>query len=168
VTYPNNIPLTKKPPIKAQIQSPKPATAPRKTFLTATPSIPSITIPVIRPKNPVKPVETDYLVPKIAQPLFIQIQLDSHPVDALINTGANLDVINSRIIKRFNFHTQNIKPLEIKSYSTEISQTVQTTTQLPTKVGECETEQWFFFVAETHHEVILGVPWLCAHRVQFD
>jgi hypothetical protein len=141
VTYPNNIPLTKKPPIQAQIQTLKPATAPKKTFLTATPSIFSMTIPVIKPKKLVKPVETDYLVPKIAQPLLIQIQLDSHPIDALINTGANLDVVNSRIIKQFNFHTQNIKPLEIKSYFTEISQTVQTTTQLPTKIGECETEQ---------------------------
>jgi hypothetical protein len=131
VTYLNNILFTKKPPTKAQIQTPK----------SATPSIPSMTTPVIKSKKPVKPIETEYLVPKIAQPLLIQIQLDSHPVDALIDTGANLDVVNSRIIKRFNFHTQNIKPLKIKDYSTEISQTVQTTTQLPIKVGECETEQ---------------------------
>jgi hypothetical protein len=96
MTYPNNISLTKKPPTKAQIQTPKPA--------------------------------------KIAQLLFIQIQLDFHPIKTLIDTGANLDIVNSRIIKKFNFHTHNIKPFKIKGYSTEISQTVQTTTQLPTKI----------------------------------
>jgi hypothetical protein len=96
---------------------------------------------VIKFKKPVKPVETEYLVSKIAQPLLIQIQLNSHPIKALIDTGVNLDVVNSRIVKRFNFLTHNIKSFEIKGYSTEISQTVQTTTQLTTKVGESETEQ---------------------------
>lgn len=198
VTFPNNIPLGKKPKTVSFLT----LEAPKKRWFCltckqfilekycatevlcqkcstisedTTTSLPTATItsPVIQEplhpsKKPTLPNEPEILIPKISQPLLIQIQLDSHPVSALIDTGASLDIINSHLIKRFHFPTQTTKPVKVSGFSTTISQTVQNTTQLPTSILDLEPKQWSFFVADTHHEVILGVPWLRAHRVQFD
>jgi hypothetical protein len=111
--------------------------------------------------------DTDYQPPTIAKPLLIQIQISGHQLNALIDTGANIDVLSKRVIQRFKFPTKSTTPLKVRGYATPIEQTVSQTTTLPTQILDLE-EQWPFFVIDTNHDVILGVPWLRAHRAEFN
>jgi hypothetical protein len=109
----------------------------------------------------------DYQLSTIAKSLVIQIQLHGHTVNALVDTGTNIDVVSERTIKWFGFPTKSTQPLKIWGYATPVEQTVTKITTLPTQIFNIQ-EQWSFFTTNTHHEVILGVPWIRAHRAEFD
>jgi hypothetical protein len=116
ITFPNNIPL----------QNPR-------TFPIIT-SIPSATI------NIPSVTDTDYQPPTIAKPLLIQIQISGHQLNALIDTGANINVLSKRVIQRFKFPTKSTTPLKVRGYATRIKQTVLQTTTLPTQILDLEEQ----------------------------
>ena len=113
--------------------------------------------------------QSEWIMPKIERSLLIDLTIAGKTITALLDSGSEGDLISDRVVNRFKFPLKK-EPitLNLGGASGQIFDRLTHSSTLPTQLGELEAEQWPYWVAKIRHDVVLGIPWLRAHRVEID
>ena len=112
----------------------------------------------------------DWKTPKIEKSYLLELEIAGKPITALLDLGAETDLISERIIKRYNFPVRKEKQeVKLAGANGKVFDKMSHSSTLPLDIPNWKVEQWPFWVSNTtRHEAVLGIPWMRAHRVEID
>jgi len=106
---------------------------------------------------------------RFKQPFIFEATLGEKKARILVDTGADIDCVSERFVKRHNLPTENhVHPSNLKSYEGEVVGELkkQSTLFISTNEGSLGTNT--FGVVRCDVDAILGVPWIRKNRIQID
>jgi hypothetical protein len=105
--------------------------------------------------------EYGYELPKIERSLLLPVTIAGHEAEALVDNGAEIDIISARLVERWKLPLQPIRNLNIGGI--QQGQKVGNSTHyvtVPLAIGGIEAKQHAFYVVKgLKHDLILGIPW---------